>query len=342
MLVLMLLVASAHADPARCAVVGSSVTLQEITVAVPHEEPFQLGLQAVPAIAHIPARCGAPLELDVRGAIAFTASRDLVRLRLTRKITTPDGLVTLERGAQVIDACMRGDVVVASAILEEDDVLEGEHKPADQFVRDVEVPCDALSLDVIESTTDDALPVDDEEVVHRWELRGEASKIALYKQPNMKASARLLESPSCSGCIKLEEVKRTKHWLLVAAYAYGGSVEARGWVRRSLVKQIPGDVGIYGGLMCTGDHGGGMFGEGAFPGAVEREGTVRMGTAVYLGDGTGMWGTFSRDEHVKVRFVPGSWWAELRVVPGLDGDPMGSPWLHGNVRLDTVTLDPTP
>jgi hypothetical protein len=55
-----------------------------------------------------------------------------------------------------------------------------------------------------------------------------------------------------------------------------------------------------------------------------------------------MWGTFARDEHVKVRFIPGEYWYELRRVPGLDGDPSGAPWLHGNVRADTVTLDQTP
>jgi hypothetical protein len=120
-------------------------------------------------------------------------------------------------------------------------------------------------------------------------------------------------------------------------------ITGRGWVKRSLIKQLPdSDYNIYGGVGCYGDHGGGGFGESPDPRTVEREGTVKIGTSVYLGEGTGMWGTFARDEHVKVRFIPGEYWYELRRVPGLDGDPSGAPWLHGNVRADTVTLDQTP
>lgn len=338
----MLLVATAHAKPGQCIVAGHAVTLDEVTVKPPGEEPFNLGLRSVPALAHIPARCGAPLELDVGGAIVFSASRDLVRLSITRAISTPDGLVTLERGASVIDACMRGDLVVASAILEEDDVLEGEHKPADQVIKNVDIPCDALSLDPIALDDKDYFMAP--QTAHDWELRrkDEAASLALYMQPNVNAAVRLYETPSCQGCIgKLGEVKQTKNWVLVEVVGMG--IQARGWVRRSLIKRLPDeDYNIYGGVGCYGDHGGGGWGESPPANSVEREGTVRIGSTVYAGDGTSPWGTFARDEHVKVRITQGSPWAELRSVPGLDGDPSGSPWLHGNVRLDAVKLDPTP
>jgi hypothetical protein len=339
----MLLVATAHAKPGECVVAGRAVTLQEVEVKAPGEEPFHLGLQSLPALAHLPARCGAPIQLDVGGAIVFSASRDHVRLTISRDITTPDRLVTLSRGATMIDACVRGDRVFGSAILEEDDVLEGEHKPADQVIKNVEVPCDALSLDAIALDEKDYF-IDAAQATHAWELRNEeASSLALYVQPNTNASARLYDTPSCSGCIhQLWEVKRTKNWVLVEVAQWG--VRARGWVRRSLIRQLPDDdYNIYGGVGCWGDHGrDGFWGESPDPNSVEREGTVRIGTTVYAGDGTSPWGTFARDEHVKVRITQGSLWAELRSVPGLDGDPSGSPFLHGNVRLDAVKLDPTP
>ena len=341
-LVLLLLVATAHANPNRCVVAGHAVTLESVTVKPPGQEPFNLGLRSVPTLAHIPSRCGAPLDLDVGGAIVFSASRDLVRLTITRDITTPDGLVTLKRGASVIDACMRGDHVVASAILQEDDVLEGEHKPADHQVKNVEIPCDALSLDAIALDDDDMFMAT--QTTHHWEPRNkeDVSSIALYVQPNVNASVRLYDAPSCSGCIqKLGEVKHTKNWVLVEIAGMG--VTARGWVRRNLLQRLPdSDYDIYGGVGCYGDHGGGGWGESPAPNSVVRDGTVRIGTTVYAGDGTNPWGTFARDEHVRVRITQGSLWAELRSVPGLDGDPSGSPWLHGNVRLDAVKLDPTP
>jgi hypothetical protein len=338
-LVLLLLVAHAHAEPARCVVAGRSVTLQEIAVKPPGAEPFQLGIDAVPAIAHLPSRCGAPLDLDIGGALVFSASRENVRLSLAREITTPDGLVTLKRGAEVIDACMRGDRVIASAILENDDVLAGENKPASQQVKNIEIPCDALTLDAVELAEADFFMGD--ENARQWELRDEASSIALFVQPNTNAPSRIYESPSCVGCIKLDEVRRTRHWVLVEASGLG--VAARGWVRRSLVKQLPDEGRTYGGLMCTGDHGGGGFwGESPSPSSVEREATVRVGTTVYAGEGTSAWGTFARDERVKVRITQGSPWAELRRVSGLDGDPSGSPWLHGVVSVDALKLDPTP
>src|SRR4051812_16625437 len=140
-----------------CVVRGSSVTLQDVTVQPPRDDAFQLGVREVPASATLPAKCGAPLALDVAGDLVFKASRDQVWLSLTRDVTSADGLVTAMKGAHVIDACVRGAKVFGNLVAYSDDVLEGEHKPASEWIKEIELPCDALTLDTVAMTADDML-----------------------------------------------------------------------------------------------------------------------------------------------------------------------------------------
>jgi hypothetical protein len=159
----------------------------------------------------------------------------------------------------------------------------------------------------------------------------------------VKARRVTFEEPNCSGgCIQLHEVRAQKGWVLVETGGEG--VLVRGWVHRSELKAVPDMGWLSGGYGCFGDHGGdssfdGTFGTRTF---VEREGTVRTGTKIYTAGGAGEWGRFAKATHVKVGIETGSSWAELRVVPGLDGSPVGSPMLNGYVLVTSLKLDPAP
>src|SRR4051794_34873797 len=86
-LLMLVLLASPRAFAGSdCVVRGSSVTLQEVTVQPPRDDAFQLSIRELPVTATLPARCGAPLALDVAGDLVFKASRDHVWLSLTRDV----------------------------------------------------------------------------------------------------------------------------------------------------------------------------------------------------------------------------------------------------------------
>jgi hypothetical protein len=345
-LALWLVPASAQADGATCIVSGQAVTLQEVTVSPKGVDAFQLGLDSVPVQATLPARCGAPLALSVVGSIELEAKRDDVWLRVSRDVTSADGFVVLKRGARVIDACIVNGRVRASAITYSDDVLEGEAKRPTELVTGVEIPCSALTLDEVEDDDDDSDdfmlgtkdPLATDGTHHYWKLPGEGTQVVLRAKPNTATAGRLVMSPSCYGCINLRQINAKPGWLFVETMGEG--VRARGWVQLAKLKRVPDTTGVGRSYGCTGDHGGGTWGEGGATGSVQRWGVVRADTTIYASEGKHPWGRFAKAERVRVRTTPGAKWAELRHVPGLDGSPRGSPWLHGKVALDALTLEP--
>lgn len=324
-----------------CVVRGTHVTLQEGTVRPKGEAAFQLGIDDVAAAATLPTRCGAPTLLEVTGPVAFTIERENVWMNLSRDVTTADGIVTLKHGASVIDACVVGDRVLAKVATYSNDILPGENKRPDSFIRNVEIPCDALTLDHVDNDADDFLmPMSADATDNGFELRNpNRTSVTLRAQPNVKARGVTYEEPNCSGgCIQLHEIRGQKSWVLVETGGEGAL--ARGWVHRSELKAVP-DMAWMSSYGCFGDHRGGELFEGSFgpQNYVEREGTVRAGTKIYADGGTGEWGRFTTATHVKVRIENGSSWAELRVVPGIDGSYVG---LNGVVLVTSLKLDPAP
>jgi len=336
----LVLPALAHAaDPPKCVISGKSVTIQNMDVKPAGVDAFQLGVRGLPVTAELPARCGAPVTLHVGGALELTASRSDVWFRLTRDFTTPDGLITAKMGAQAIDVCLKGDRVFASLVLYASDVLEGEHKRPDELVRDVELPCDALTLDAVADDREEKPEPDtgEEEILHNWETRGEATRVVLRPSVGTRARGYTVEAASCggSGCLNLVQVEAKKGWIL--AQMDGEGVTVRGWVPMYQLKRIPDDVGIGRSYGCYGDHGGGFVGGFGFANSVDREGTVRKGTLVYAEEARGAWGTFVAPAHVKVRMTPGASWAYLIVVDGFDEVSV-----FGVIPTDTITFDPPP
>lgn len=329
----------ARAD--TCVVRGTSVTLEGGTVRPKGEPAFELGIIEVAAIATLPTRCGGRTVLEVTTPIAMRIERENIWMNLSRDVTTADGVVTLKHGASVIDACVVGDRVLATVATSSNDILPGENKRPDSFIRNVEIPCDALTLDRVDNDADDFLmPMSADATDHGFELRNpNRTSVTLRAQPNVKARGVRYEEPNCNGgCIQLHEIRGQKGWVLVETGGEGALV--RGWVHRSELKAVP-DMAWMAGYGCYGDHRGGERFEVDFgtKNYVEREGTVTAGTKIYTSGGTGEWGRFTTAPHVKVRIENGSSWAQLRVVPGIDGSYVG---LNGVVLVTSLKLDPTP
>jgi hypothetical protein len=324
-------------DTEACVVTGKSVKLEEVSVKPPGSEAFTLDIYELPVSAVVPARCDDPMRLHVGGALEFAASRDGIWLWVTRDITTADGMMTIGRGAAVIDACIRDGHVIATVIMAASDVLEGEHKRPDQYVRNVEIACDALTLDssVFDDDEDDA-DVDTDsyyETAVYWGTR-RGSKLALRAEPKTNLAARVIEDATCEGesCFSgLREIGRRGAWVQVEVTSFYG-VRVRGWTTTKQLKRT--DDASFGSFGCTGDHGHGMGGFGFGGSGAVREGTVRRDTVVYAEPASGAWGRFTTPTRVKVYVTPKERWATLVSVPGL------SDGAYGVIPLDTVTFDP--
>lgn len=323
-----------------CRVHGKDVKLEEVTVAPRGAPAFQLGLAGVPVTATLPARCGAPLDLEVGGAIELTARRDDVWMYLSRDVTA-DGMVIAKAGSSVIDACVRNGRVFGTAVIYADDVIPGEKKRPSIAVRDVEIPCDALSLEPVATEADAsfsaaAFPgdaaVDDDAIVHNWQLRSGRPRLALRRAPTSKQKVYWIDSASCDGCLYVSELERKGRWVHVETYGEG--VTVRGWALASDLERLPDDLGIGRAYMCSGDHGGAAGGFGFAGSSVVRGATVKQGATIYAAPSRGPWGHFSAATHVKVRIEPGLW-ATLEEAPGLT-----TAYPSGSISLDEITLDP--
>ena len=331
---------TARAD--TCVVRGSKVSLEKITVRPPGADAFTATVRDVPAAATLPSKQVAPLTLEIGGALEFAATRDDVWLRLARDMSWADGTVIAKRGARVIDAYVKGDRVIASAVLYSNDVLEGEKKRPFQVVRGLDLPCDALTLDAVEMKDDEMLEpakpdpagkASDESIAHTWQLRRGRQRLTLRREPKTKATGYVIEEPNCEdGCIDVVELERKGAWIRVETFGEGFTV--RGWARTADLKRMPDGMAFGRSYGCYGDHETDED-HMIWSAGTKREGTIRSGTIVYANEATGAWGRFASTTRVRVHVQPGSSWATLLGVQGV--------WhISGVVPLDTLTLDPLP
>ena len=330
--------ASAEAvEPGACVVRGESITLDVVTVQPKGDAPFTIGLRKVAARASLPRRFEDPLVLQVEGPLSFQASRKNVWLSFAADFKSPDGMLEIRRGAQLVRPRVERDGVAGSLILSADDVLEGEDKPAAELAAPAHVPCSALVLGL---TPLEEEPPSGGPEVPMWEPKRKVERLQLRASPKAGAPSIWLQTPSCEGCLFLSQVGEERGWLRVSTSESG--VTVTGWVPRAELSRVPEGVGVGRAAMCTGDHGGGMWGEGLGDGPpqalYEGPALVRLGAEVFSGPKGGKWATFTRETAVKVRAVRGEGWVELRAIPGLDGVPSGSPWLHAHVRVENVVF----
>lgn len=343
------------ATPA-CVIHSSAVKLEWVTVRPDGGDPFKLSLAGVPADVHVPRRRREPTVLHVRGPLAFRAERENVWLWVTRDLTLAGGMVTVKRGTSLVDAVVGADgMITASAVLAANDVLTGENKEPDEVVGPLELPCDAVALGKVASVTDDddGEPDLDEDdaagVVEEepdlddatwWHLRGSADRVRLRAAPRAGAASIVYRTRSIcdDGCFQLVQLAASGGWVKVMTTS--GGVTVRGWVERRSLKRWPDGEGGFGGYsICTGHHGGGMWGEG-FAGApptgmYKGPATIRAGTPVTHGGA--VWAHVTDELEAEVRHIPGNDTVELREVKGLLGEHHRQP-IGGAVPFDAVTF----
>ncbi|HEY5961285.1 MAG TPA: hypothetical protein VIV60_32230, partial [Polyangiaceae bacterium] len=121
----------AEESSASCLVRGSRSVIQDIIVQPANASAFRLSVFEVPVAAEVPHGRSAPVELEITGAIAFSAVRKNVWMTVVDDYSSIDGMVHMRRGARVAHAYVQQEQVIASAVLYANDVLEGEDKDAD-------------------------------------------------------------------------------------------------------------------------------------------------------------------------------------------------------------------
>lgn len=314
----------------HCILAAHALSLFDVTVQPIGDQPFQTDVHDVRTTAQLPAHCGDPIALDFGGDLAFSGTRTEVWMSIARDVTTSDGLVTLRRGSKVVDACERDGRVFASAVLYSDDVLPGEHKPGTEVVHDVELPCDALSLEGVDDP-DDMVGVPAPVATYHYE--GEQTHLLLRRKPDARYGGHVIAS-AAFGTTTFVELARKGDWIFVEDS--GEAVSVRGWIKRSLLRRDPTEYTTGRSYGCSGDHDRGLSGFGFGGNAVEHDALVRVGTTLYAGDGTAPWGVFARESRITVWITPGSLWAYVSHVQGLSGG------ILGKVTIGALRLDPTP
>jgi len=315
-------------------VVRGRLSRDSVVVHPKGAEPFRVGLSEVPARARL-TRGGGPVAVDIETPLSFRAEAANLWLSVASDTISADGRVQIGGGARLVHAHLEGDAVVGWVVLDEGDFIDGEDKEPEEYVTPVAVRCDALTLGQPDDVEDPEFPGDVEDL---WEPKGETRRVALRVEPRGDAAVLSLMTPLCDNCIYVERMRDLGPWMLVRRW--GVRVSITGWVPRADWRPAANRYGLEFGGGCSGDHDHGGWGEGRLggppAGLYEGPARVRAGTRVFSEPPAGEWGVFAVDTPVRVRFILGQPWAEVREIPGLTGDPPGSPWLHAHVRVDDL------
>jgi hypothetical protein len=185
---------------------------------------------------------------------------------------------------------------------------------------------------------------DDDDEAWWWVLKEESTSVLVRSDSRLNAQTLTVSTPNCIGCIEFRELERKDEWIKALLSSNEG-VHVRGWIQTSKLERLArGSGGGFAGG-CNGDHdGGGGWGEawagGKVPdGLYEGVAIIKEQTKVYSAPPKGHWGTFREETKVKIRYLEGEPWVELRNIPGLDGSPIGAPWLNASVSVNDVEFE---
>ena len=330
--------ASPPVDRQQCVIRGDHVRLERVVVHLKDTEEFDVDVKDATVAMTLPTEAGGPVGLVVDGAFSFTASRANAWLAIISDLSTAGGMVTLRRGSRLVDVTADGDMVVGSAVMDADDVLEGEDKDPDEVVTPVRVPCRLLVAGGVEADdrqADEDYPPSDV----WWKPKGpesEAAAVQLRASRSTDAPSVLYRTPHCLGpsCISLEQIEDADDWLLVGRS--GSGVTVTGWVPRSQIEKLPPGDGAWRSYGCHGHHGRGFRGRSKTPaGWYEGPAAVRAGTRVFADPPEGEWAVFTRDTPVMVSYDRKEEWVWLYQVPGL------GEWVPAFVPVERVTFPPS-
>lgn len=335
----LVLLPSSLATAQECFVRGDDVKLENVIVHPPGDDVFDVTIEGMSIAAKLPTRRGKRAQLTVDGVISFAGTAIDVWYTVNRPLDLAQGMVHLQRGAQVVHAHAKGNTVVAMVATWADDVLEGEDAEPDELVGEVAIPCAALSLG---EASDDAQaddqpndPLGDDTF---WAPRQPRSRITLRAGPDSHAPSVVFEYPNCENCIALERIEERNGWMRVGRRGWRAIVT--GWVPKSMLQRDEAaDGGRSGG--CHGDHGQGGYGHGWVrrpEGLYEGPARVKTGTVVYSDEAErGGWATVKQEATFGVSYVRGEDWAQLEDIPGL------APGFHpAHVRATSVIFPEQP
>lgn len=307
-----------------CTVRGDRVVLQDVTVRS-GPVPFVVHLDGVPAQVRLGPRRRASVRIQVNGSIAFTGWRRNVWLTIGRPLTLAQGMVTLDRGAKVVEARLRGDEVLARPVLQANDVLAGEDKDPDETLGPIPIPCDALTLD--EGPEEEDQDVDDANAANgpngpdtadRWWAQRRSRRSVTLKAAARDDAAELTVATVVHGAkFWFEHVDERGPWVRVSRAASG--VRATGWVRRAELEPLDGPEGSGGG--CHGDHGRGLAGRGwgGKPPKTIYRGPARLRPGTKLTNHGEIWATVIAPDGFEVELFEreGRRFVEITHIPGV-------------------------
>lgn len=205
--------------------------------------------------------------LTIDAPVRLTASTQRVRLVASRAVSVRDGGLTLEPGAEVQWRTTRGDTFEGDVLLEGDgDELEDEdHEPA-LTTRVAGLPCQAFALNLEGDRPPPRGLTTEVDFVA-------VAPLTVWERPG--AGARLVLRGDGA---ELPLVKRSTRGKWVEIEWTGDASTVRGWVERRVLTPSDPEMGYGRGVMCTGHHGEGSFGESRPPPRFRGTVTLAPGT----------------------------------------------------------------
>jgi hypothetical protein len=272
-------------------------------------DPFSLtSLRVAKVAATLPARPRGRTIIEVHNVLSFSATTGSLSYRVSRPLETSHGMVRLAAGATLSPVVAAGGAVRG----------ELELRGRSEIVPSVEIPCDALTLNVPPKPSDDRLIIGDGTW---WQTKGERHRFTLRAGPDEGAARLVLtirDPTTHSDRLFFERVEQRGTWIRVAREGFLAVVT--GWVPTTAVEAIPGEPSVTG--CCYGSTAGaGYSGEGrrAKPYLYEGPAHIAVGATIFADRGAEAWAKVEKDGLFNIRYDEGDTWAQITRIPGMNG-----------------------
>ncbi|HEY8925794.1 MAG TPA: hypothetical protein VIU64_15510, partial [Polyangia bacterium] len=226
--------ASARAE--GCIVRGEHVVLADVVVGAGDTDGVDI--DGARARAQLPATAQGSATVVVDDAVRFRGRRRNIWYTVARPVTTADGMVTLQAGAQVVKAHAGKGGVIAAAVMRFDDVLPGENKDPDETIRGLLLPCAALTLDQppeSESDAPDDGAAQPQETEDSWWIEKKPARTrTLRAAPRADAPSITMATIVEGQRFTFRRVAQQGDWMRVSRS--GAGVTATGWIPRATLE----------------------------------------------------------------------------------------------------------
>jgi hypothetical protein len=301
---------------AECLVRGRAATLEQVFVRTPSGDHFTVDLRGVDVTAKVPKSSFSRTEVYVRGSLSFTGSTRRVGYTFATESRLAGRMISAFRGAGVVHARERGGSVLASLVMRAGDAPPGQVAEPREFIRDVRVPCTALSLDPdgggdVKGPTGDGT---------WWAFGRLHTAVTLRAEPRWTAPSITLDGTRVRDgfTLEFERLAAQDGWTQVMRP--GENVIVIGWLRSSDIVPFPHRPTDFG---CCPTYGGRLRSESADTTTLAYAGPaeIALGTPVFLAAGSEPWAVVGQGGTFGVRLRRGEEWARLTHVPGVLGAP---------------------